>query len=95
MMDELSPTPIFVEEADNSSLPEISNDHMVMRNFCSALGDMLIGRFAKMSTEHVSDEMVLCTRLDTHDNIPVTVTKAKIPFLTVALYKRYLNDFHQ
>ena len=66
----------------------------MVRNFCVALGKLLIGRFHKMSTEYVSDEMVLCTRLDYHDDIPVTVTKAKVPFLTISLYERFLESFH-
>ena len=65
----------------------ISEDRIQVKNFCIALGEMIIGRFAKMKTEYVSEEMVLCTRIDTHDNIPVTVTKAKVPFLTITLYR--------
>lgn len=57
---------------------------------------MLIGRFAKMKTEFVSDDIVLCTRMDLNDNgIPVTVTKAKVPYLTVNLYRSFLDSFHQ
>ena len=33
--------------------------------------------------------------MDSHDSIPVTVTKAKVPFLTIELYKQYLDRFHE
>ena len=52
-----------------------------------ALAEMMIGRFAKLKDEYTSEQMVLCTRLDNHEGAPVTVTKAKVPFLTVSLYK--------
>jgi hypothetical protein len=55
---------------------------------------MLVGRFPKLESEHVSDNMVLCTRLDKHEGIPVNVTKAKVPFLTIALYRQYLATMH-
>ena len=56
---------------------------------------MIVGRFAKLSSEYVSENMVLCTRLDKHEDTPVTVTKAKVPYLTVALYRQYLVTMHQ
>ena len=64
-------------------MPMLSSEFVQVKNFCTALAEMLIGRFGKMETEYVSEHMVLCTRLDSHDNVPVTVTKAKVPFLTV------------
>ena len=56
---------------------------------------MLVGSFSKMKTEYVSQNYVLCTRMDVHDGVPYTITKAKIPFLTVDLYKRFLEYFHE
>ena len=75
------------EEYEMPPAPVLTDDHVKVKNYCSALGELIIGKFAKMKTEFVSEEMVLCTRMDTHDGIPVTVTKAKVPFLTVNLYK--------
>ena len=75
------------EEEDSRPKPVLSSYYLQVKNYCVALAEMLVGRFAKMKTEYVSENMVLCTRLDSHDNTPVTVTKAKVPFLTVNLYK--------
>ena len=83
------------EEEDSRPKPVLSSELSQVRNYCVALAEMLVGRFAKMGTEYVSDSMVLCTRLDSHDNVPVTVTKAKVPFLTVNLYKQFLASFPQ
>ena len=71
------------EEEDSRPVPILSSEFVQIKNFCIALAEMLIGKFGKMDTEYVSEHMVLCTRLDNHDNVPVTVTKAKVPFLTV------------
>ena len=83
------------EEEDSRPNLVLSGDRLQVKNYCTALAEMLVGRFAKMETEYVSEHMVLCTRMDTHDNVPVTVTKAKVPFLTVQLYKQFLESFHQ
>lgn len=47
------------------------------------MAEMIVGRFSQMKIEYVSDDMVLCTRMDSHEGAPVTVTKAKVPFLNV------------
>ena len=58
------------------------------------MAEMLIGRFAELKKEYVSDDMVLCTRMDLHEGVPVSVTKAKVPFLNVDMYKGFLTGIH-
>ena len=64
-------------------------------NFCTAMASMVIGRFQKLKKEYVSDNMVLCTRLADHEGVPVTVTKAKVPFLNIDQYKGFLANFQE
>ena len=59
------------------------------------MAEMLVGKFPELSKEYVSESIVLCTRMGIHEGVPITVSKAKVPFLNVDLYKGFLANFHE
>ena len=58
------------------------------------MAEMLVGRFIELKKEYVSENMVLCTRMGTHEGVPITITKAKVPFLNTDLFKGFMANFH-